>query len=1121
MKGSLSYWVAIRRKDLIFRFYFQKEFFYQMSFLVKSPVAVTLKLVFGQFVSSQHKADSMEIKTEVEYTANGAYVQKQIDALGVASAVYDYDQTSGLLKSVTDGNGVLTGYKYDSNDRLTSVTRGGTTIGYTYDNNTNLLSAIDHNGFQYTFGYDAFGNRTQVRAGENLLSTYTYGENNGALQSVTYGNGFTAGYNYNTAGQLVSKSYNGETVYTWKYGTAGEAQEHVDIANSLLYNYDYDSTGRFIREAAFENGTRLYTTEYGYDLLNNVTKISNDAYGSVITQNYTYGKDNLPTSYTTSTGIRVDYHRDSLNRMYEQVVNTESKIYSSYARYSATDRGSSRYRSYLVGWQYIGNTAIRYTRDNNGNITKIEEGVRDGQTSNGKNYAAKAYYRYDDNNQLIWETSAYSNKTREYTYSGGNLVQVKEWDSFMPPSSAAVQTFALGSEEPENKEMLPCDEKSGYEVTDTEVIADEQPAEAVNEAPAEEVEESTFAESEAETFAARAATVTGKIIAPDGLNMRSGPGTSYGILVSIPFGASVTVLDSSSSWYKVTYSGKTGYVLGQYVQITSTTPTPKPTAAPTVIGTGKITASAGLNMRSGPGTSYGILISIPFGATVSVLDISNSSWYKVTYSGKTGYVSSQYIQVTLNPTPTPKPTPTPTPKPTPTPTPKPTPTPTPKPTSTPTPKPTPVPAARTIQYGYAQTGWKDLMTSYNGQSITYDEIGNPLTYRDGMTMTWTGRQLTTLTQNGKQNTYKYDVDGLRLEKTAGGVTTQYQYVNGQLLGEKRSNGVVLRYTYDALGALSGIQYKNAAGVTTNYIVRCTLSGDVDQIYDTKGNLLARYIYDTWGQTTAILDANGNEIADQNNIAVVNPIRYRGYYVDEETGFYYLQSRYYDVVTKRYINPDGYVFTGQDMQSGNMFAYCGNQPVNRLDTSGNMYVDNGGVLNGSQTKKLLESLAWAKKSQQNFKKTTSSLGSNLAKVGAKTGQSLFAAVTSISAEVGMGFGAQTSKNVAGFAVSTGSKVDIVSFRYNYDQGIVVGTYEETSSMVTAFSILSFGGTSGRYLNVLAEFGGSGAPEEGIISNSSLLGYSDSFYTPDGGYTLSFGFDLKRFIDELNKIWRWEE
>ena len=424
--------------------------------------------------------------------------------------------------------------------------------------------------------------------------------------------------------------------------------------------------------------------------------------------------------------------------------------------------------------------------------------------------------------------------------------------------------------------------------------------------------------------------------------MRSGPGTSYGILVSIPFGASVTVWDASSSWYKVTYSGKTGYVLGQYVQITSTTPTPKPTAAPTVIGTGKITASAGLNMRSGPGTSYGILISIPFGATVSVLDISNSSWYKVTYSGKTGYVSSQYIQVTLNPTPTPKPTPTPTPKPTPTPTPKPTPTPTPKPTSTPTPKPTPVPAARTIQYGYAQTGWKDLMTSYNGQSITYDEIGNPLTYRDGMTMTWTGRQLTTLTQNGKQNTYKYDVDGLRLEKTAGGVTTQYQYVNGQLLGEKRSDGVILRYTYDALGVLSGIQYKNAAGVTTNYIVRCTLSGDVDQIFDTKGSLVARYIYDTWGNTLSVTDASGKAITDPLHIANINPIRYRGYYYDAETGLYYLQSRYYDTSTRRFLNAD--TLLGANAGAAyNLFAYCGNNPINMQDSDG-LYpidIDSGG------------------------------------------------------------------------------------------------------------------------------------------------------------------------------------
>ena len=224
------------------------------------------------------------------------------------------------------------------------------------------------------------------------------------------------------------------------------------------------------------------------------------------------------------------------------------------------------------------------------------------------------------------------------------------------------------------------------------------------------------------------------------------------------------------------------------------------------------------------------------------------------------------------------------------------------------------------------------MMSYNGQTITYDQIGNPLTYRDGMMMTWTGRQLTAITQNGQTASYKYDVDGLRLEKTANGVTTEYQYVNGQLLGEKRSNGVILRYTYDPFGALSSIQYKNTSGTTTNYIVRCTLSGDVDQIFNTSGNLVARYIYDTWGNTVSIADASGNAITSATHIANINPIRYRGYYWDKETGFYYLQSRYYDTETKRFVNAD----TVLGISAGatyNLYNYCSNNPVNMIDSSG--------------------------------------------------------------------------------------------------------------------------------------------------------------------------------------------
>lgn len=68
--------------------------------------------------------------------------------------------------------------------------------------------------------------------------------------------------------------------------------------------------------------------------------------------------------------------------------------------------------------------------------------------------------------------------------------------------------------------------------------------------------------------------------------------------------------------------------------------------------------------------------------------------------------------------------------------------------------------------------------------------------------------------------------------------------------------------------------------------------DVREIFDTKGSLVARYIYDTWGNTLSVTDANGKAITDANHIANINPIRYRGYYYDAETGLYYLQSRYY-------------------------------------------------------------------------------------------------------------------------------------------------------------------------------------------------------------------------------------
>ncbi|MDE6020431.1 MAG: RHS repeat-associated core domain-containing protein [Ruminococcus sp.] len=244
---------------------------------------------------------------------------------------------------------------------------------------------------------------------------------------------------------------------------------------------------------------------------------------------------------------------------------------------------------------------------------------------------------------------------------------------------------------------------------------------------------------------------------------------------------------------------------------------------------------------------------------------------------------------------------------------------------------------QTIVYTYGNSSWKDLLTSYNGQNITYDAIGNPTSYL-GYTLAWNGRQLSSLSGNGVTASYKYDADGLRSYKKVGNVETTYQYVGDKLMYEKRGT-TEFYYYYNSLGQLAGIKYIQNG---TEYMVYaiCNMRGDVEDLYWGNGNLVCHYTYDSWGNTISITDINGNEITDTNHIGLMNPFRYRGYYYDSETGFYLTGTRYYDPEIGRFINADGYVSTGQGILGNNMFAYCGNNPVNRADPSGMFWKEIG-------------------------------------------------------------------------------------------------------------------------------------------------------------------------------------
>ena len=245
-------------------------------------------------------------------------------------------------------------------------------------------------------------------------------------------------------------------------------------------------------------------------------------------------------------------------------------------------------------------------------------------------------------------------------------------------------------------------------------------------------------------------------------------------------------------------------------------------------------------------------------------------------------------------------------------------------------------ALSTVTYTYGDANWPDLLTAYDGTSITYDAIGNPLSYR-GWSFTWQGgRQLASASNGTTSLSFVYNESGLRTEKTVGNTSHRYVYRGSTLVAEITGD-YALYFHHDANGGIVGFTYVSG-NTQTEYFYRKNLQGDIIGIVDSTGASVAEYRYDAWGQ---VLSATGT-------MASVNPIRYRGYYFDQETGMYYLQNRYYDPEVGRFINADDAGTLGSDstVLSYNLFAYCGNNPVSRHDESGKFFnAIFGGIVGG--------------------------------------------------------------------------------------------------------------------------------------------------------------------------------
>ena len=245
-------------------------------------------------------------------------------------------------------------------------------------------------------------------------------------------------------------------------------------------------------------------------------------------------------------------------------------------------------------------------------------------------------------------------------------------------------------------------------------------------------------------------------------------------------------------------------------------------------------------------------------------------------------------------------------------------------------------------YVYADNGVMDRLLSYNGENITYNELGNPTTYRD-KELTWSF--VNRLASFGDVR-FKYNYAGTRLFKTVGDKTIKY-YCSGSTI-MCQDDGTDNLYFYYGTEGVTGFKYNGEA-----YHYKKDMLGNILGIYDANGQLLVKYVYDAWGnhKTFAIINGEFVDISNKKEytvdsslsekLAILNPFRYRSYYFDIETGLYYLQTRYYDPETGRFISMDDISYLDSESIHGlNLYAYCTNNPVMAIDSNGHFAITLG-------------------------------------------------------------------------------------------------------------------------------------------------------------------------------------
>ena len=754
-------------------------------------------------------------------------------------------------------------------------------------------------------------------------------------------------YSYDLLDRLVEKSYHetGKPDFTIRYTYNAESQlarlryeEDGETVGS--YAFEYDSLGRLIRSTAMdENGSVTQRTEHLYDAFNRLSGQSWTLGAQTYSERYAYSDgekgDGSLTSMTAATGDSLSFGYDALKRLNRVTVKNGSSVIlnTAYAyRDVSWNRGSAQveFRNVRLGSDSgMLLEGKKYVYDDVGNLKEIRESTGD--------FNKLVEYAYDSQNQLTSEAYYKSGEakaylTYNYTYdTAGNLLTVSQKKG---NTTTLLQTYTYGDAQwhdlltAVNGQAIPYDAsgnplsyggwsfgwqngrqlKTASKTSDgkTETLEYAYDADGIRTSKTYTVETFTQVPDYTVTFTADGATVKTMTV-EDGYTLKD---SDYPAVPTKTGYTGEWVKYTSAIHSNVTVQAKYTAVVAKYTVTFKADNTVVKTMTVKDGYTLKASDYPTVPAKSGyTGEWVKYTAAIHSNITVQAKYTLITKTYTVVFSAdgqlvKRMTVPDGYVlQNSDYPT---------------------------------------VP----IKFGYTGS-WRRVITPIHTDTTVYAVYTATGSGGGGG-----GGEIIIPTQptspgeimsGGEGEPVEADVpaedetvapQGMHVTGTQT-VTHEYLTLNGKVARETiRTNNTltaVLDFIYDESGKPFALKYStNGTSFQTYYYV-LNLQGDVVKlIHYIPGfeyESVATYEYDAWG----------NIVSSSGRLAEINPLRYRGYYYDNETGFYYLQSRYYDPANRRFINADTYSSTDPGDAIGcNMFAYCGNNPVMRNDYSGDAW-----------------------------------------------------------------------------------------------------------------------------------------------------------------------------------------